>query len=107
MEKIKSWLSYDWNNWKKIFNNFIGGYFNMDTDNIYNSLNKYMTVSNNENKLKVLNSIKEFLDYNEMTEEEKNKFIEEETLIYYEYYNLTPIEWVKYIKKRLEEEINK
>ncbi len=107
MEKIKSWLSYDWNNWKKIFNNFIGGYFNMDTDDIYDSLDEYMTVSNNENKLKVLNSIKEFLDYNEMTEEEKNKFIEEETLIYYEYYNLTPIEWVKYIKKRLEEEINK
>ena len=52
-------------------------------------------------------ALKEFLDYNEMTEEEKNKFIEEETLIYYEYYNLTPIEWVKYIKKRLEEEINK
>ena len=107
MEKIKSWLSYDWNNWKKIFNNFIGGYFNMDTDDIYDSLDEYMTVSNNENKLKVLNSIKEFLDYNEMTEEEKNKFIEEETLIYYEYYKLTPIEWVKYIKKRLEEEINK
>ena len=107
MEKIKSWLSYDWNNCKKIFNNFIGGYFNMDTDDIYDSLDEYMTVSNNENKLKVLNSIKEFLDYNEMTEEEKNKFIEEETLIYYEYYNLTPIEWVKYIKKRLEEEINK
>lgn len=107
MEKIKSWLSYDWNNWKKIFNNFIGGYFNMDTDDIYESLDEYVTVSNNENKLKVLNSIKEFLDYNEMTEEEKNKFIEEETLIYYEYYNLTPIEWVKYIKKRLEEEINK
>ena len=107
MEKIKSWLSYDWNNWKKIFNNFIGGYFNMDTDDIYDSLDEYMTVSNNENKLKVLNSIKEFLDYNEMTEEEKNKFIEEETLIYYEYYNLTPIKWIKYIEKRLEEEINK
>ena len=107
MEKIKSWLSYDWNNWKKIFNNFIGGYFNMDTDNIYESLDEYVTVSNNENKLKVLNSIKEFLDYNEMTEDEKNKFIEEETLIYYEYYNLTPIEWIKHIEKRLEEEVRK
>ena len=74
MEKIKSWLSYDWNNWKKIFNNFIGGYFNMDTDDIYDSLDEYMTVSNNENKLKVLNSIKEFLDYNEMTEEEKDAY---------------------------------
>ena len=30
----------------------------MDTDDIYDSLDEYMTVSNNENKLKVLNSIK-------------------------------------------------
>ena len=45
MEKIKSWLSYDSNNWKKIFNNFIGGYFNMDTDDIYEALDEYMNAS--------------------------------------------------------------
>ena len=42
-----------------------------------------------------------------MTEDEKNKFIEEETMINYEYYNLTPVEWIRCIEKRLEEELGK
>ena len=102
MKEKDSWLSYDW---KKIFNNFISGYFNQDTDNIYESLDEYLMKSSDENKIKVLNNLKIFLNYKEMSNEEKEQFIEDETMINYKAYGLTGLDWVKYIKTKLKEEL--
>ena len=107
MKSIGIWDDYDWNNWKKIFINFMGSYFNIDSDNIYEDLKDYLRDSNSDNKLRVLKSIKEFLEYDELSERDKENLIREETMICYENYGLSALEWVKYIEKRLEEEINK
>lgn len=107
MKSIGIWDDYDWNNWKKIFINFMGSYFNMDSDNIYEDLKDYLRDSNSDNKLRVLKSIKEFLEYDELSERDKENLVREETMICYENYGLSALEWVKYIEKRLEEEINK
>ena len=107
MKSIGIWDEYDWDNWKKIFINFMGSYFNMDSDNIYEDLKDYIRDSNSDNKLRVLKSIKEFLEYDELSERDKENLVREETMICYENYGLSALEWVKYIEKRLEEEINK
>jgi hypothetical protein len=107
MKSIGIWDDYDWNNWKKIFINFMGSYFNMDSDNIYEDLKDYLRDSNSDNKLRVLKSIKEFLEYDELSERDKENLIREETMICYENYGLSALEWVKYIEKRLEEEVSK
>ena len=107
MKSIGIWDEYDWDNWKKIFINFMGSYFNMDSDNIYEDLKDYLRDSNSDNKLRVLKSIKEFLEYDELSERDKENLIREETMICYENYGLSALEWVKYIEKRLEEEVSK
>ena len=107
MENVGKWNEYDWNHWKKIFINFIGAYFNMDTDNIYMALNEYIEESDLIDKVKTLNSIKKFLSYDKMSSEEKEELLQEETMIFYEGYGLSPLEWLTYIEIRLEEEINK
>ena len=107
MKSIGIWDDYDWNNWKKIFINFMGSYFNIDSDNIYEDLKDYLRDSNSDNKLRVLKSIKEFLEYDELSERDKENLIREETMICYENYGLSALEWVKYIEKRLEEEVSK
>ena len=103
MENIEIWYEYDWNHWKKIFINFIGAYFNMDTDNIYIALNEYIEESDLIDKVKTLNSIKKFLSYDKMSSEEKEELLQEETMIFYEGYGLSALEWLKYIEIRLEE----
>ena len=79
----------------------------MDSDNIYEDLKDYLRDSNSDNKLRVLKSIKEFLEYDELSERDKENLIREETMICYENYGLSALEWVKYIEKRLEEEVSK
>ena len=54
MKSIGIWDEYDWDNWKKIFINFMGSYFNMDSDNIYEDLKDYIRGSNSDNKLRIL-----------------------------------------------------
>ena len=80
MKSIGIWDEYDWDNWKKIFINFMGSYFNMDSDNIYEDLKDYIRGSNSDNKLRILtkdndgdtilglNSIKKKSDGNDIAE---------------------------------------
>ncbi len=107
MKSIGIWDEYDWDNWKKIFINFMGSYFNMDSDNIYEDLKDYIRGSNSDNKLRILKSIKDFLEYDGLSEKDKENLIREETMICYENYGLTALEWVKHIEKILEEEVSK
>ena len=90
----------------KELKNFINCYFNQDTDDIYISLEEYIK-ENRKNINIILKEIKIFLNDPEIGDLTRIKFIEEESDIYYAGYELTPIEWIQFIEKRLEEEINK
>ena len=79
----------------------------MDTDNIYVALNEYIEESDLKDKIETLNSIKKFLSYDKISSLEKEDLLREETMIFYEGYGLSPLEWLTYIEIRLEEEINK
>ena len=87
--------------------NFLICYFNQDTDDIYESLNEFLEETSKIGLEQTLKDIKKFLENKEMTELEKEKFIEDETEIYYPGYNITPLEWLEYIKNKLEENLNK
>ena len=94
-------------NWKEDVRDFLGGYFHQDVDDAYEALDEFIEECSREGKKRTLLNMEKFLGTKEMTELEKEKFIEDETEIYYPGYNITPLEWLEYIKNKLEENLNK
>lgn len=78
----------------KILKNFLGGTFHQDIESPEEALTEYVNSVDHEWIQTILNVIDSFLK-SELSTEEKNDFIQENTDIYFPALKMSPIEWLK------------
>mgnify|MGYP003105913167 CR=1 FL=1 len=86
--------------------NFLGGTFHQDIDSIQEALNKYIDECDKEWLNKIIISGEKFLQ-SDISDDNKDKFIEDSTEIYFESINMNPREWLNCIINTLKKEVNK
>lgn len=79
--------------WKRELEIFLGGTFHQDIESIEDEVCGYL-VNMKKNAIKTINAIDEFLE-SSMSTEEKNKFIKDNTEIYFPAIEKEPVEWLQ------------
>ncbi len=92
-------------NWEDELEIFLGGTFHQDIESPEDALEEYLK----EDKDHIEHIVKIITDFlnSGLSEEEKNKFIEVNTEIYFKVMGVKPIIWVENVKNYLFVEINR
>lgn len=83
---------------------FLSGTFHQDINSPEEALEEYINEADKEWIKSIINSAEIFLK-TEISDEEKNKFIEANTEIFFPAIYLTPLQWFTSIIKRFKEKI--
>lgn len=92
------------NNMYEELENFLSAHFQQDIESSEDELKDFVQSVSKERILLTISHIKSFLNTN-ITQEEKEDFIEECCELYFPALELTPIKWLEYIAKELESAI--
>lgn len=84
--------------------NFLGGTFHQDIDSIEEALNIFINECDKEWLNEIIISGEKFLQ-SDISDDNKDKFIEDNTEIYFESIKMNPREWLVYIIDRLKEKL--
>lgn len=82
--------------------NFLGANFHQDIESVKSAVDECIVDENAGWLLKIATLIDEFLKL-DLTEQEKNTFIEENTYIYFPAIGLTPTDWLANVAKQFKE----
>lgn len=87
--------------------NFLGANFHQDIEDIYKALDEFLARVTTKDLKETLKVIDEFLIDSNMTKEEKEEIINYETEVYFPAYYINPLDWMRYIRDRIEEKLEK
>lgn len=87
--------------WEEL-ENFLGGTFHQDIDSPEEALEEYLNELDKEWIKTIAQNVESFLK-SSMSYEEKDKFIRENTEIYFPALGMTPLQWIEHVLKRLNE----
>ena len=80
--------------------NFLGGYFHQDMGPLEEVWEEIIEDSNKSNTVPLINEIERFFNSN-LSDEEKEEFIEDNCDLYFPAINSTPLEWLRQVQVNL------